>query len=255
MTRARSILITGASSGIGRAIARRCAERGARLWLTARDAGALAPVLAEVRACGVQAEALALDLVDPASIAALAAALREEPLEVLVNNAGAAESAPFLRTDDALFERMLAINCTGPFRLTRALLPQLLARGEDASVVCVASTAAKMGAPYIAAYAAAKHGLLGWMRALAAEVARKGLRVNAVCPGYVATPMTERSLANIQAKTGGTREQALEALLATSPQRRLVEPDEVAALVHFLTSREARSIHGQALAVDGGATS
>jgi NAD(P)-dependent dehydrogenase (short-subunit alcohol dehydrogenase family) len=255
MSTARAILVTGASSGIGRAIALRFAEPRRELHLTARDPRSLDAVLAEVRARGAAAHAHALDLVDPASVAALAAALRTAPLEVLVNNAGAAESAPFLRTDDALFERMLALNCTGPFRLTRALLPQLLAGGERAAIVCVASTASKVGAPYVAAYTAAKHGLLGWMRSLAAEVARKGLRVNAVCPGYVATPLTERTLANIQAKTGGTREQALEALLATSPQRRLVEADEVAALVHFLASGEARSIHGQALAIDGGATS
>ncbi|MBL8898808.1 MAG: SDR family oxidoreductase [Planctomycetes bacterium] len=255
MSSPRAILVTGASSGIGRAVALRFAAPGAELHLSARDPRALEAVLEEVRARGAAAHAHALDLVDPTSIEALAAELREVPLEVLVNNAGAAESAPFLRTDDALFERMLAINCTGPFRLTRALLPQLLARGADAAIICVASTAAKIGAPYVAAYTAAKHGLLGWMRSLAAEVAKKGLRVNAVCPGYVATPMTERTLANIQAKTGGAREQALEAILASSPQRRLVEADEVAALVYFLASREARSIHGQALAIDGGATS
>lgn len=251
----RSILITGARSGIGRAITLRFARAGVRLHLTARRTSALDEVCAAARHAGAEVCAHELDLMQPASIAALAAALANEALDVLVNNAGAAESAPFARTDDALLERMMAINCTGPFRLTRALLPQLLQRAPEASIVCVASTAAKMGAPYVAAYTAAKHGLLGWMRSLAAEVARKGLCVNAVCPGYVATPLTERTLANIQSKTGGTREEALAAIVATSPQRRLVEPEEVADLVYFLASPAARSIHGQAIAVDGGATS
>jgi len=205
-SRRRSVLVTGASRGIGRAIALRFAREGASLLLTARATATLDETLAAVAAEGSLASAHALDLGSPDSIAAIAGAIAEEPLDVVVQNAGAARSAPFARTDDELWESMLAVNLSGPYRLARALLPGLLE--SKGAMVCIASTASKVGAPSVAAYAAAKHGLLGWMRSLAHEVASKEVRVNAICPGYVATSMSEATLENIRAKTGKSREEA-----------------------------------------------
>jgi NAD(P)-dependent dehydrogenase (short-subunit alcohol dehydrogenase family) len=171
--------------------------------------------------------------------------------DILVNNAGIAESAPFVQTDDELWQRHLAINLTGTFYCTRAALPAMLARGWG-RIINVASIAGKTGAPYIAAYAASKHGVLGLTRSLALEVATKGVTVNAICPGYVDTDMTTRALERIEAKTGRSATDALEAIKRMSPQQRLITPEEVAAVALLLASDEGRGINGQALNVDGG---
>jgi NAD(P)-dependent dehydrogenase (short-subunit alcohol dehydrogenase family) len=194
------------------------------------------------------------DVSDGASVEAMFARVNENlgrGPDILVNNAGIAESATLTRTDDALWNRHLAVNLTGTFYCTRAALPQMIERGWG-RVINIASIAGKIGAPYIAAYSASKHGVLGLTRSVALEVAAKGITVNAICPGYVDTDMTTRALENIVKRTGLQEEQALESLTKMSPQNRLVEPEEVAALALLLASEEGRGILGQAINVDGG---
>jgi NAD(P)-dependent dehydrogenase (short-subunit alcohol dehydrogenase family) len=172
--------------------------------------------------------------------------------DILVNNAGIAESAPVHKTDDELWQRHLAINLTGSFYCIRAALPHMLERSWG-RIINIASVAGKTGAPYIAAYSASKHGLIGLTRSVAMEVATKGITVNAICPGYVDTDMTNRAIKNIQSKTGRPAAEAEELLKRTNPQNRLVTSEEVAALALLLASDEGRSINGQAINIDGGA--
>ena len=171
--------------------------------------------------------------------------------DILVNNAGIAESAPFLKTDDDLWRRHLEINLTGTFYCTRAALPPMLERGWG-RVINIASIAGKTGAPYVAAYAASKHGVLGLTRSLALEVGAKGITVNTICPVYVDTEMTARAVENITAKTGRSAKEGLANIMRMSPQNRLITADEVAALAMLLASEEGRGINGQAINVDGG---
>jgi NAD(P)-dependent dehydrogenase (short-subunit alcohol dehydrogenase family) len=171
--------------------------------------------------------------------------------DILVNNAGIAESAPLTKTTDDLWHRHLAINLNGTFYCSRAVLPQMVERGWG-RIINIASIAGKTGAPYIAAYSASKHGVLGLTRSVALEVATKGITVNAICPGYVDTEMTTRGIENITSKTALTSEQALESIKKMSPQNRIIDQDEVAALALLLASEEGRGINGQAINVDGG---
>ena len=171
--------------------------------------------------------------------------------DVLVNNAGIAESATLPNTTDELWDRHLAINLSGTFYCTRAALPAMLERGWG-RVINIASIAAKAGAPYISAYAASKHGVLGLTRAVALEVAARGVTVNAICPGYVDTEMVSRGVQQITTKTGRSAEEALDALKKMSPQNRLVTAEEVAALALLLASEEGRGINGQGINIDGG---
>jgi NAD(P)-dependent dehydrogenase (short-subunit alcohol dehydrogenase family) len=174
-----------------------------------------------------------------------------DPL-ILVNNAGIAGSAKLTDTTDEMWDGMLRVNATGAFYCTRAVLPMML-QAKWGRIVNVASVAARSGAPYIAAYAASKHALLGLTRAVAAEVATRGITVNAVCPGYVDTGMTDASAANISAKTGRSEQDARKILEGFSPQGRLMTTSEVAALITFLCSQAARGITGQGIVLDGGA--
>ena len=244
----RAALVTGGGRGIGRSIALAFAREGARVAVAARTA---AEIEAVARECGPDAIAIPLDVTDETACAAAVARAEDElgGLDVLVNNAGIATSHKFTDVDTAAWRRIMAVDLDAPFFLTRAAVPGMLSRGAGA-VIAVASISSKIGAPYISAYTAAKHGLLGLMRALAAEYAAKGLTFNCVCPGYVDTPMTEASLANIMARTGRTREHALAPLL--TPQGRLVAPDEVAAVCVLLASDAGRGINGAAVNVDGG---
>lgn len=249
------VLITGGGRGIGRAVAFAFARAGASVAVVARTAEEVARVAAEIRdECGVQTTHATCDVSDAGEVARVVASVTEtfgRGCEILVNNAGIAESAPILKTNDEFWQRHLAINLNGTFYCTRAALPSMLERGWG-RIINIASIAGKTGAPYIAAYAASKHGVLGLTRSVALEVASKGVTVNAICPGYVDTDMTTRALERIEAKTGHTIADALETLKRTSPQNRLVTPEEVAALALLLASEDGRGINGQAINVDGG---
>ncbi len=245
-------LVTGGGRGIGAAIAKRLVGAGYRVTMTARDAATLAPWVAELGGADV-CQAVAMDVADDQSVAAgmAAACATFGPVEVLVNNAGQAHSAPFIKTDAALFERMLNVNLTGVYRCIHAVLPDMLA-AKSGRIINIASTAGLVGYAYVSAYSAAKHGVIGLTRSLALELATKGITVNAVCPGYTETDIVVDAVANIMAKTGRTQEQARAELAKSNPMGRLVQPDEVADTVLWLAGAMAASITGQAIAVCGG---
>lgn len=227
----RHALVTGANRGIGAAIVRQLAAAGADVTLLVRTPASADPLIAELRTHGIRARVVGADVTDGAALtAACAAAEAIAPVDILVNNAGSAETAPFLKSDDALFQRMLDVHLLAPVRATHAVLPGMLARGWG-RIVNVASIAGLGGAPYITAYAAAKHAEVGFTRALAAECAPKGVLVNAVCPGYVDTDMVHGAVARLSAKTGITAPDAVAAILRDAGQARLVTADEVAAAV------------------------
>jgi NAD(P)-dependent dehydrogenase (short-subunit alcohol dehydrogenase family) len=252
----RTAFITGGGRGIGRAVAHAFAREGARVFVVARTGAEVERVAGEIRAeFGDRAAAhAACDVADLRSVEGAFAAAREffgrDP-EILVNNAGVAESAKFVETSDEFWLRHLSVNLSGTFYCMRAALPSMVGRGWG-RVINIASIAGKTGAPYVAAYSASKHGVLGLTRSVALEVASKGVTVNAVCPGYVETDMTTRAVEKIEAKTGRSAAESLEAIKRMSPQNRLVTPEEVAALALLLASEEGRGITGQAINVDGG---
>lgn len=249
----RHALVTGAGKGIGRATALLLARAGARITMAARTTTDLESCAAEARALGVQALPLATDVARPEDVRALFAGARAAlgPVDILVNGAGVAPSALVHKTSDDQWRAALEINLSGAFYGLREALPEMTARGWG-RVVNVASIAGKTGYPYIAAYAASKHGLLGLTKCAALEVASAGVTVNAVCPGYVDTPMTEVSIARIVEKTRIDADEARRLLADASPQKRLFGVDEVAALILFLCGEEARGITGQAISLDGG---
>jgi NAD(P)-dependent dehydrogenase (short-subunit alcohol dehydrogenase family) len=249
----RNAVVTGAGRGIGRAIALALAAAGADVVVSARSADEIAQLAAEARALGRRALALPCDVTDPAQVARLAESAVAElgAVDILVNNAGNAGSHKFVGHPDELWHRMLAINLTSVYYVTKAFAPQMVER-RAGRIIMIASIASKVGARYIAAYTAAKHGVLGLTRALAAELAPYTITVNAICPGYVDTPMTDGSVANIVGRTGMSEAQAREALAKTNPQNRLIDPQEVAALAVYLAHDGARGISGQAINVDGG---
>jgi NAD(P)-dependent dehydrogenase (short-subunit alcohol dehydrogenase family) len=244
-------VVTGGGSGIGAACAAALTRAGAAVTVLGRRRAPLESLVAA-------GHAAQLALADVTEEAALAAALEDAckeqgPAAILVAAAGAAESAPFLRTDLALWDRMLRVNLLGAVAATRLLLPPMLEAGFG-RIIPIASTAALKGYPYVTAYAAAKHGLLGFTRALAQEVAAKGVTVNAVCPGFTETEIVAESIARIMARTGRTEAEARAELERHNPQRRLVRPEEVAAAVLALCLPGNAAINGQAIAVDGGET-
>ena len=245
----RTCLVTGAGRGIGREIAVRLAASGHRLALTARNADELAGTAAE---CGRGALVVPLDITAPGAVDELFARTEAQlgPVEVLVANAGAASSAPLAKTTDEEWQRLLDVNLTAPFRCVRRAVPAMVSAGWG-RIVAIGSIASRVGGPYIAAYAASKHGLLGLVRSAAAELATTGVTVNAVCPAYVDTPMTDRTVANIATRTGRTPDEARRILVAQQPIGRLITVAEVTAAVLFCVENGA--ITGQALNVDGGA--
>ena len=247
-------LVTGGGRGIGRAIALALARAGADVAVTARSVAEIEAVAREIRALGRKAAALPADVGDRLQVDASVETAGQSlgPVQILVNNAGMAVSAKLGDIDDPLWDRHLRVNLTGAFYASRAALPGMLAAGWG-RIVNVASVAGRQGYPYVAAYVASKHGLLGLTRALALEVVQTGITVNAICPGYVATDLTWESARRIQAKTGRSYDEAVQSLAAFSPQRRLIEPEEVAAIAVYLASEEARGVTGQAWNVDGGA--
>jgi NAD(P)-dependent dehydrogenase (short-subunit alcohol dehydrogenase family) len=238
-------VVTGGGSGIGAAVAKRLLADGARVTLMGRSLERLQAQQAVLGDVVIQA----CDVADEDSVTDAFAAVGD--VDVLVNNAGQVETAPLARTSLELWQRLLNVNLTGTFLCSRAVLPGMVARGQG-RIVNVASTAALKGYAYVAAYCATKHGVLGLTRALAVEVAARGVTVNAVCPGYTETDIVAAAVENIVAKTGRTPEQARAELAKANPQGRLIQPEEVAAAVAWIVASSA--INGQAIAVCGGET-
>jgi NAD(P)-dependent dehydrogenase (short-subunit alcohol dehydrogenase family) len=245
----RHAVVTGGGRGIGAAIAGALATAGAELTVMGRNLSALQDKAAALPI----AQAIACDVTDePAVAAAFAQAIETfGPVAILINNAGAATSAPLARTSLETFRRMLDVNLVSTFLCSRAVLPGMLEAGFG-RIVNVASVAGLKGAPYITAYAAAKHGVIGLTRALALETASKGITANAVCPSYTDTDMARSAVANIVEKTGRSPAEAEAALVQKNPQGRLIRPDEVAATVLWLCTPGAGAITGQAIAIAGG---
>lgn len=246
----RHALVTGAGRGIGAAIAERLAGEGARVTLLGRNADVLNVLAAKL---GEQTQVVTADVSDAAQMRAAVeqSTKRFDAIDILVNNAGQAQSAPLHKADDALWSSMLAVNLTGTYNGIRAVLPSMLERNFG-RIVNVASTAGLTGYPYVTAYCAAKHGVIGLTRALALEVASRNITVNAVCPGYTDTDIVRDTISNIRAKTGRSESEALEALVARNPQRRLIRAEEVANAVIWLCTPGSESVTGQSIAVAGG---
>jgi len=245
----RVCLVTGAGSGIGAAVARRLSEQGHRVALCARSRDALSEVAASLPHTSLVVPA---DLLVDGAVDDVFATVEEAwgPVEILVANAGAGTSAPIPRITDADWQYMLDLNLTTPFRCIRRALPAMISAGWG-RVVVLASVAAKRGEPYLAAYTASKHGVLGLIRSAAAETAQTGVTVNAVCPAFVDTPMTDGSVETIVARTGRTPDEARAILAAKQPIGRLITVDEVADAVEFCVANPA--VTGQGINVDGGA--
>lgn len=238
-------LVTGGGRGIGAAIARALAEAGARVIVCGRNKADLDTVAKEIGGVAMQ-----VDLLDrKATDAAMASAGH---VDVLVNNAGIAESASLERTSDEMWDRIMELDATSPFRVTRVFVPGMIKAGWG-RIVNVASNAGVSGYGYTAAYCAAKHAMVGMTRALAIDLARTGVTINALCPGWVETNMVDEAVTRIAQKTGRSLDEARTSLASMSPQRRLISPSEVAHAALMLCAHDARGIHGQTIVIDGGA--
>lgn len=243
-------LVTGGGRGIGAAIARRLAADGFKVTVLGRRLDVV-QALADENPGHFQA--VAADVADRGQVAQAFARAREGfgPITVLVNNAGQAESVPFVRMDDAVWQRMIAVNLTGTMVCTQAVLAEMIQAGQG-RVINVASTAGQVGYAYVSAYCAAKHGVVGLTRSLALELATKGVTVNAVCPGYTETDIMRESIDRVVAKTGRSADEARAEFVKSNPQRRLVQPEEVADAVSWLCGPGAGAITGQSISVSGG---
>lgn len=248
----KHVMVTGGGRGIGAAIARQMLQHGAHVSIAGRNQQLLTQTVGQLRQFG-EISAFVLDITDPDSVAQGFAAARARfgDIAILVNNAGQATSATFLNTDHSTWQQMLDVNLTGTFNCTQAALPDMVAANWG-RIINVVSTAGLKGYAYVSAYCAAKHGVIGMTRALALEVAKKGITVNAICPGYTDTDIVRETIANIVEKTGRSETQALAELTAGNPQKRLIQPQEVANAVAWLCLPGAESMTGQAVAVAGG---
>ena len=250
MSGARHALVTGGGQGIGAAIAQALVARGLNVTVLGRR---LAVVQALADTDPEHLLAVSADVADPAQVAEAVAQAeaRFGPVDVLVNNAGQAQTAPFLKMDLALWHQMLSVNLTGTLVCTQAVLPGMVARGWG-RVVNVASTAGQVGYAYVSAYCAAKHGVVGLTKSLALEMAKKGVTVNAVCPGYTETDIVRESIERVVAKTGRSAEEARAEFVKSNPQGKLVLPEQVADAVAWLCGEGASAVTGQSISVAGG---
>ena len=253
MLEGKTAIVTGGGRGIGEAIALALAAEGCSVLVAGRTAVPLEKVAGQIQNLGRESFAVLCDVADPQSVEELFRTAHErwEKLDILVNNAGQSHSEPLVRLSLETWKRMLDINLTGTFLCSQAALRWMLPR-KSGRIINIASTAARIGFRYAGAYAAAKHGVIGLTRSMALETATSGITVNAVCPGWVATDMVERAVETISAKTGRAPHQALESLANESPQKRLMQPEEIAAAVVWLAGDQAHGITGQAINVSGG---
>lgn len=251
----RRAVVTGAGRGIGRDIAHALAVAGADVAALARSASEIEQVAGESRSHGVSAVAVRCDVADPAAVKAAMARVNETfgGVDILVNGAGIAPTAPFAKTTDAMFRSVLETNAFGCFYTMREAAPGMAERGFG-RIVNVASVAGRKGAAYIAAYSASKHAVVGLTRSVAVEYATTGVTVNAICPGFVETPMLEGAVAAVSERTKRTATEVRAYMAQSSPQNRIFTTAEVTAFVLFLCSDEARGVTGQALGIDGGMT-
>ena len=248
LPRSAHALVTGGGRGIGRAIALALTQSGATVTVLGRDRATLDDAVAS----GAARFAGVADVVDQAAVdAAISEAAARQPIDVLIANAGAAESALFAKSDAALFRRMMDVNFMGVVHAVQAALPSMKGRPYG-RIVAVASTAGLKGYAYVSAYSAAKHAVVGLVRSLALELASTSVTVNAVCPGFTETDLVAGSIDNIMRKTGRTKELAVAELARHNPQGRLIQPSEVADTVLWLCGEGAGAITGQAIAVAGG---
>jgi 3-hydroxybutyrate dehydrogenase len=253
VSRGQVALVTGAGRGIGRAIALALARDGFDMAVVGRSQASVESVAKEIAAIGRSSFAGVCDVTSARDVEAAVAAVRARlgRIDVLVNNAGIAESAPLKKLDEAHWDRTIAVNLKGTYLCTRAVVDEMVGRASG-RVINIASIAGRVGFAYTSAYCASKHGVLGFTRAVALELAQKGVTVNAICPGWVDTEMTVSTIDRIVRTTGRSAEEARRTLEAMSPQHRLIRPEEVAAVAVFLASDAASGITGQAIDVDGG---
>jgi 3-hydroxybutyrate dehydrogenase len=245
----KTALVTGGGRGIGAACARALAKAGAKIVVCGRSKAAIDAIASELGGTAIEAD-LGSRAGTDRFIAELAT--RADRIDILVNNAGIAESAPLDKTTDELWDRVMELDATSPFRLTRALAPKMI-EAKWGRIINIASNAGVSGYGYTTAYCAAKHAMVGWTRALAIDLARTGVTINALCPGWVNTDMSAEAIARIAKKTGRSLDEARASLETMSPQKRMIEPEEVAHTTVMLCADAARGIHGQTIVIDGGA--